>query len=105
MDADPVGFGVAGPGDRLFQLGDVVMVKRPLPDGKSVSIYGVVDNLIARHEGARLESDVFLAEQGIIPLTHVLKAHVTVTRVEPEIFVPPLPGQAVCRSTGSDRDQ
>jgi len=28
-----------------------------------------------------------------------------VTRVEPEIFVPPLPGQAVYRAEGADRDQ
>jgi hypothetical protein len=64
-----------------------------------------VDNLVARHEGARLDSDVFLAEQGILPLGHTVKGHVTVVRVEPEIFVPPLPGQSVLRAAGADRDQ
>jgi len=66
--------------------------------------YGIVDGLIARHEGAKLDSDVFLAEQGVLPLTHTVKAHVIVTRVEPEIFVPPLPGQPVYRAAGLDRD-
>jgi uncharacterized protein len=105
MDAEPLGFWVAVPLDRMVQLDDVVMLRRPLTADRSVTIYGVIDNLIARHEGARLESDVFLAEQGVLPLTQVVKAHVTVTRVEPEIFVPPLPGQAVLRATGTDRDQ
>ena len=40
--------------------------------------------LVARHEGARLESDVFLASDGVLPLSHAVKAHVIVTRVEPE---------------------
>jgi DNA helicase HerA-like ATPase len=105
MDAQPLDFWVASPVDRVLQLDDVLMVRRELADQKRVSIYGVVDQLIARHEGARLESDVFLAEQGVLPLAHAIKAHVTVTRVEPEIFVPPLPGQAVYRAAGADRDQ
>ena len=104
-DAEPLGYWVAIPADQLVQLDDVVSLKRRLPDGKEVSMYGLVDNLIARHEGARLETDVFLAEQGILPLGHAIKGHVTVTRVEPEIFVPPLPGQPVFRAVGIERDQ
>jgi DNA helicase HerA-like ATPase len=104
-DSQPLDFWVAVPPETFVQLDDIVLVKRPLPDGRVVSLYGIVDNLVARHEGAKLESDVFLADQGIIPLAHAIKAHVTVTRVEPEIFVPPLPGQAVHRATGIDRDQ
>lgn len=104
-DAEPLGYWVAIPADQLVQLDDVVSLKRRLPDGKEVSMYGLVDNLIARHEGARLETDVFLAEQGILPLGHAIKGHVTVTRVEPEIFVPPLPGQPVFRAMGNERDQ
>jgi hypothetical protein len=59
----------------------------------------------ARHEGAKFDSDVFLSEQGIFPLGHSTVAQVSVTRVEPEIFVPPLPGLAVFRAAGVDRDQ
>ncbi len=104
-DAQPLEFWVAVPADELVQLDDLALVQRPLPDGRTVRLYGIVDQLIARHEGARLESDVFLSEEGVIPLQHALKAHVTVTRVEPEIFVPPLPGQRVFLAAGPDRDQ
>jgi uncharacterized protein len=104
-DAQPLDFWIAVPRENLVQLDDVVLVRRPLPGSDPVTIYGIVDGLVARHEGAKLESDVFLAEQGVLPLTHAVKAHVTVTRVEPEIFVPPLPGQSVHRATGLERDQ
>jgi uncharacterized protein len=104
-DAQPLDYWFAVPDDNLVQLDDVVAVERSLPDTRNVSIYGVVDTVIARHEGAKLESDVFLAHQGILPLNHAVKAHVMVTRVEPEIFVPPLPGAAVCKAEGAQRDQ
>lgn len=105
VDAQPLDYWFAVPDDNLVQLDDVVAVERSLRDSRNVSIYGVVDTVIARHEGAKLESDVFLAHQGILPLNHAVKAHVMVTRVEPEIFVPPLPGAAVCKAEGAQRDQ
>lgn len=105
VDAQPLDYWFAVPDDNLVQLDDVVAVERSLRDARNVSIYGVVDTVIARHEGAKLESDVFLAHQGILPLNHAVKAHVMVTRVEPEIFVPPLPGAAVCKAEGAQRDQ
>ena len=104
-DAEPLGYWVAIPTTEVVQLDDVVSLRRSLPNGQTVAIYGVVDSLIARHEGARLETDVFLAEKGILPLGHSIKGHVTVTRVEPEVFVPPLPGQPVFRASGIERDQ
>jgi uncharacterized protein len=104
-DAEPLGYWVAIPPDEVVQLDDVVFLRRSLSDGRTVAMYGVVDALAARHEGARLDSDVFLAEQGILPLGHSIKGHVTITRVEPEIFVPPLPGQQVFRAAGADREQ
>ena len=104
-DSQPLEFWVAVPPDALVQLDEVVLVRRSLSDGKVISIFGIVDVLVARHEGAKLETDVFLADQGVLPLAHAVKAHVAVTRVEPEIFVPPLPGQTVYRATGADREQ
>lgn len=104
-DAQPLDYWIAVPTDQMVQLDDVVAVERELPTGGKVAIYGVVDTVIARHEGAKLESDVFLAEKGILPLNHAVKAHVMVTRVEPEIFVPPLPGAAVLKAEGAQRDQ
>jgi DNA helicase HerA-like ATPase len=65
----------------------------------------VVDVVRARHEGAKFDSDVFLIEDGVLPASVAQAAHVRVTRVEPEIFVPPRPGQEVSRAAGLDRDQ
>src|SRR3989442_6185800 len=104
-DAQPLDFWIAVDPTQIVQLDDVVFVTRELPDGQKVSLYGIVDIVRARHEGARFETDVFLSEQGIFPLGRSIVAHVAVTRVEPEIFVPPLPGQAAWRAAGVDRDQ
>ena len=46
-----------------------------------------------------------MIEEGVLPATVAQAAHVRVTRVEPEIFVPPRPGQEAARATGVDRDQ
>lgn len=104
-DAQPLDFWIATPPEELVQLDDVVLVRRDAGNGRTVTLYGIVDIVIARHEGARLETDVFLATQGVLPLNHSVKAHVSVTRVEPETFVPPLPGEPVFRATGADREQ
>jgi DNA helicase HerA-like ATPase len=104
-DAQPLDFWIAVDSNQVVQLDDVVFVSRELPDGQTVFLYGIIDLVRARHEGARFETDVFLSEQGIFPLGLSIVAHVSVTRVEPEIFVPPLPGQAVWRAAGVDRDQ
>src|SRR5262245_31720757 len=105
QDAQPLDFWIAVSPDQVVQLDDVVFVTRDLPDKRKISLYGVVDIVKARHEGARFDTDVFLSEQGVFPLGHSTIAHVSVTRVEPEIFVPPLPGQPVLRAAGADRDQ
>ena len=83
----------------------MVEVATPLPDGTEIRLFGVVDLVRARHEGARFDSDVFLVERGVLPATVAHAAHVKVTRVEPEIFVPPRPGQEVRRATGLRREQ
>jgi DNA helicase HerA-like ATPase len=65
----------------------------------------VVSQVRARHEGARFDSDVFLVEQGVLPAEVAEAAQVNATRFEPEVFVPPLPGSAVRRAIGGERDQ
>jgi hypothetical protein len=101
----PLEFWVAIEDGQFLQLDDVVLVETTLPDGQVVKLYGIVDLVRARHEGARFDSDVFLAEDGVLPVTTAQAGHVRVTRVEPEIFVPPLPGRVVSRAAGVDRDQ
>jgi uncharacterized protein len=87
------------PGAHL-QLDDVVALERILPTGEVVCIYGIVGQVRARHEGARFESDVFLMAEGLLPAEVSEAAMVQVTRVVPEVFVPPLPGAEVRRATG-----
>ncbi len=105
QDATPLDFWVAVQEGQWVQLDDVVLVETPLPDGQTIRLYGVVDMVRARHEGAKFDSDVFLIERGVLPANTSQAAHVRVTRVEPEVFVPPLPGRPVLRAAGVDRDQ
>jgi len=105
QDAMPLDFWVGVAEGQYIQLDDVVVVETPLPDGRVIRLFGVVDVVRARHEGAKFDSDVFLIEEGVLPASVAQAAHVRVTRVEPEVFVPPRPGQEVARATGVDRDQ
>jgi DNA helicase HerA-like ATPase len=105
QDAMPLEFWVAVEEGQFLQLDDIVVVETALPDGTPVKLFGIVDIARARHEGALFDSDVFLVERGVLPATISQAGHVRVTRIEPEIFVPPLPGREVYRAAGVDRDQ
>lgn len=103
-DATPLEFWVAiAPGQHL-QLDDVVAIDRVLPTGEMIQLYGIVGQMRARHEGARFDSDVFLIAEGVLPAEVSEAAQIQLTRVVPEIFVPPLPGAEVRRATGLERD-
>ena len=104
-DATPLEFWVSVAEGQYLQLDDVVALERQLPGGEEVKIYGMVGQVRARHEGARFDSDVFLIEDGVLPAEVSEAAQVTATRFEPEVFVPPRPGQAVRRARGAERDQ
>ena len=104
-DATPLNFWVAIAEGQFLQLDDVVALERQLPDGREVRVYGLVVQVRARHEGARFDSDVFLIEDGILPAEVSQAAQIVATRFEPELFVPPLPGQAVRRAVGLERDE
>jgi uncharacterized protein len=102
--ATPLQFSVAVSADQYLQLDDVVVTQRSLPGQPPVQVSGVVTNVEAVHEGARFASDVFLIQQGALPAEVAEVAQVTVTRVEPEVYVPPIPGAPVTRATGQQRD-
>jgi len=91
--------------DRYLQLDDVVTVPIDLPDGQRIEVHGVVDQVRSKYEGARFDSDADLAAKQLLPVDIANAAHVTVTRVEPEIFIAPFPGQAVYRSEGAQREK
>jgi uncharacterized protein len=104
VPATPLQFSVGLAPGQYAQLDDVVVTRRPLPGRTDVRIAGVVTNIEAVHEGARFASDVFLIDSGALPAEVCEVAEVTVTRVEPELYVPPLPGAAVSRAVGDERD-
>ena len=104
-DATPLEFWVGVGEGEYLQLDDVVALERVLPTGEVVRMYGTVGQIVARHEGARFDSDVFLIEDGILPAEVTEAAQVTTTRFEPEIFVPPRPGQEVRIAEDEERDR
>ena len=104
-DATPLEFWVGVGEGEFMQLDDVVALERVLPTGELVRIYGSVGQVVARHEGARFDSDVFLIEDGILPAEVTEAAQVTATRFEPEVFVPPKPGQPVRIAEGDERER
>jgi DNA helicase HerA-like ATPase len=104
-DATPLSFWVALAPEQYLQLDDVVVCERTVPGrDEPVRIAGVVTQVRARHEGARFDSDVFLISDGVLPADTVEAAQVVATRVDPEVYVPPLPGSEAHRATGQERD-
>lgn len=104
-DATPLEFWVGVSAGQILQLDDVVALERILPTGEVVRVYGMVEQVRARHEGARFDSDVFLIEAGVLPAEVSESAKVLATRFEPEVFVPPRPGQAVRLARGEEREE
>jgi DNA helicase HerA-like ATPase len=103
-DATPLQFWTAVAPGSFLQLDDVVVTRREVPgrDGL-VTIAGVVTQVRARHEGAVFDSDVFAIADGTLPAQVQEAAEISVTRVDPEVYVPPTPGAPVHRATGDLR--
>jgi hypothetical protein len=88
----------------FLQLDDLVVVTTQVPKAGEVKTYGVVTEAEAVYEGAAYESDTHrVAELGIMPAAKVRSARVAVTRVDPEVWVSPDPGEVVQRATGEER--
>jgi DNA helicase HerA-like ATPase len=104
-DSTPLEFAVALDETSYLQLDDVVVTQRLLPGIGPVLTSGIVTQVRARHEGASYGSDVFLISDGVLPARTQEIAEVSTTRVEPEIYVPPRPGEVVRRATGQERAQ
>ncbi|MCK9930713.1 ATP-binding protein [Frankia sp. Mgl5] len=99
----PLLFHVALLEGSYLQLDDVVVTVRAVPGVGPVMTAGIVTQVRARHEGASFGSDVFLIADGVLPAQVQEIAEITTTRVEPEVYVPPLPGEQVRRATGAER--
>ncbi len=102
-DSTPLLFSVALAPDAYLQLDDVVVTVRAVPGVGPVMTCGVVTQVRARHEGASYGSDVFLINDGVLPAQVQEIAEIATTRVDPECYVPPRPGEPVHRATGDER--
>ena len=104
-DSTPLQFAVALDEASYLQLDDVVVTVRQIPGIGPILTSGVVTQVRARHEGASFGSDVFLISDGVLPARVQEIAEVSTTRVEPEVYVPPRPGELVRRASGTERAQ
>lgn len=102
-DSTPLLFSVAVTDGQYLQLDDVVVTARQVPGVGLVTTSGVVTQVTGRHEGASFGSDVFLIADGVLPAQVQEIAEISTTRVDPECYVPPLPGQVARRATGTER--
>ena len=92
--------------DDYLQLDDLVVVRTQVPKQGEVRTYGVVTEVEAIYEGATFESDTHrIAAEGILPGAKVRSAQVAVTRLDPEVWVSPDPGEVVERAHGDERDR
>ena len=105
LPSTPLEFWVGVAEGQYLQLDEVVTTERTPPGGEPVQIAGVVTQVTAKIDGARFDSDIFLIEDGILPGEMSEAAQVTATRVEPEVYVPPLPGAAVQKARGKERER
>ncbi|WP_420596282.1 ATP-binding protein [Deinococcus sp.] len=99
-DATPTIFWFSVSPGASVQLDDLVVVQTLKPDGQPVQFYGLVDSVRKRHEGVAFESDVADVVAGVLPASVSYAARVLVTRVDPEDFIPPQPGDAVAHARG-----
>ncbi|TCN32803.1 hypothetical protein EV644_1243 [Kribbella orskensis] len=105
QDSTPLLWHVAVEDGAYLQLDDVVVTSRAVPGRGLVTTSGIVTEVRARHEGVSFGSDVFLVSDGVMPAEVQEVAEVASTRVEPEYYVPPRPGEVVRRASGKERDQ
>jgi DNA helicase HerA-like ATPase len=116
-DSAPLEFWVGIDEGCMLQLDDLVVVRTWRPncpeeyrgrpeyaDEHCINFYGVVDAVRKLHEGVQYDSDTKLALDGTIPVNVSYAAHVIVTRVAPEEFIPPHPGDVVFLARGAELD-
>ncbi len=104
-EATPLQFWFWVDPDSSVHLDDLVVLETQKPDGKAVKYFGVVDQVRKIHEGVTFESDVQSVMDGILPAQVSYSAHVLVTRVDPEEFIPPHPGDPVRKAQGAELEK
>ncbi|MGH2399946.1 MAG: ATP-binding protein, partial [bacterium] len=91
--------------DAVVQLDDLVCLTDQLPDGRSVSHYGIVVDQTGYYEGAQWATDTGrIAVEHTQPGERVRRAEIQVLRTIPELWIAPSPGALVRRAAGATRD-
>ena len=91
-----------------LELDDVVYVKSAVEGYagvEAVTFYGTVIDVEQYHEGITFASDTTIVRQGIMPAGVAYVGTVQVTKLDPEVFVAPHPGDDVFRAGGAELDK
>ncbi len=101
--AAPLEFHFAVAAGSKVQLDELVAVIVPDPadPARVIEFFGVVDQVTRRLEGVQFDGDTALVAQGLLPAHVSYVARVRTTRVEPEEFIPPAPGDPVFLARGA----
>ncbi len=103
QEATPLEFWVAVLPGQVLRLDDVIEVQTYRPDGGGiVRFYGIVDHVRTLYEGTQFDTDTFLVKSGSLPVNVSYAAHIQVTRIEPEEYLPPQPGDTVNLAIGEN---
>ena len=102
LEATPLEFWVGVEEGRRLQLDDLIVVETVVPPEQRVRFFGIVDMVRKKYEGAPFDTDAFRVAAGTLPVDVSYAAHVQVTRIEPEVFVPPHPGDFASAVRGED---
>lgn len=101
-EATPLEFWVGVEEGRVLRMDDFVVVESLHPGLGPVRYFGVVDQVMKLYEGQAYHTDTFLAAENRIPVSLAYLAHVTVTRLIPDEYLPPDPGAPVFLAQGGD---
>lgn len=92
--------------DAVVQLDDLLACRQELPDGRTVTHYGIVVEATRFIEGASFPSDTDrIARAMTMPGATARRVEVQILRTLPELWLAPEPGTAVHRATGMTREE
>jgi DNA helicase HerA-like ATPase len=91
--------------DAVAQLDELVATTQFLPDGTSLTHYGIVVEGTGQIEGAELPSDTSrISRDHTMPGITTRRVEVEILRTVPELWLAPAPGAPVVKATGVQRD-
>lgn len=100
----PLEFWIGVEEGQVVQLDDVLYVESKIGN-TPVKYYGIVSEVHKFLEGAEFVYDAHLVTKGLIPVNIAYVAKLNITRIEPEIFAPPSPGDGVYMAKGEEFDR